>query len=304
MTSSPSSRPLIITDCLDVTFSPADCPYPDVNRLLLATGFLPLRTQAGGNTLYTTPQRRGTVKIDQRARFARISCSGAACEHLRHSDGWHEYLSILSESPHSVTRLDAALDISMDGADLVASMRSMHPREVSLGRKAIATSVILSTREDGRESGTWYAGYGSSAKATAKVYDKALQMLQRFGEVIPPRGRVEVTALKDYGATLRDAALPEAIFWHIASPALLTAPEGVPMWIPNTDGGWQSERREIVSAQVLKNRVENSGELDAFIELASSFEGGFDYLRHLLKNRVDALDPVAIAAKASKRAAA
>lgn len=304
MTSSPSSRPLIITDCLDVTFSPTDCPYPDVNRLLLATGFLPLRTQAGGNTLYTTPHRRGTVKIDQRARFARISCSGAACEHLRHSDGWHEYLSILSESPHSVTRLDAALDISMDGADLVASMRSMHPREVSLGRKAIATSVILSTREDGRESGTWYAGYGSSAKATAKVYDKALQMLQRFGEVIPPRGRVEVTALKDYGATLRDAALPEAIFWHIASPALLTAPEGVPMWIPNADGGWQSERRELVSAQVLKNRVENSGELDAFIELASSFEGGFDYLRHLLKNRVDALDPVAIAAKASKRAAA
>lgn len=62
------------------------------------------------------------------------------------------------------------------------------------------------------------------------------------------------------------------------------------MWIPNTDGGWQSERRELVSAQVLKNRVENSGELDAFIELASSFEGGMAYLRHLLNKRLTAAE--------------
>lgn len=290
MTSSANSRPLVITDCLDVTFSPTDCPYPDVNTLLLATGFVPLRTQAGGNTLYTTPQKRGTVKIDQRAKFARISCSGAACDHLRHSEGWLDYLSLLSESPHCVTRLDAALDLSVDGADLVDSMRSMHRGSVSLGRKAIKTSVILSLRDDGRESGTWYAGYGSSAKATAKVYDKALQMLQRFGELIPPRGRVEVTAHKGFGATLRDAAMPEAIFWHIASPALLAAPEGVPMWQPDNNGGWQSERRDFVPAQVLKNRIENSGELDAFIELASSFEGGLAYLRHLLNKRVSAAD--------------
>lgn len=290
MTSSASSRPLVITDCLDVTFSPTDCPYPALNTLFLATGFLPLRTQAGGNTLYTTPQKRGTIKIDQRSRFSRVSISGAACAHLRSSLGWDDCLFTLADSPHCVTRLDAALDISMDGADLVASMRSMHPRSVSLGRKAIGTSVILSTRDDGRESGTWYAGYGSSAKATAKVYDKALQMLQRFGEVIPPRGRVEVTAVKGFGATLRDAAMPEAIFWHIASPALLEAPEGVPMWQPDNDGGWQAERKIFVPAQVLKTRIENSGELDAFIELASSFEGGMAYLRHLLNKRVSAAE--------------
>lgn len=305
MTSSPSSNPQVITDALDVTFSPEDFPYPAINTLLLGTGFRPISTPAGGTPLYRTPCGRGTVKIDQRARFARVSCSGAACHHLRGSQAWLDYLSVLSESPHCVTRLDAALDLTIDGADLVDSMRKLHKDgTVSLGRKAIKTSVILSVREDGRESGTWYAGYGSSAKATAKVYDKALQMLQRFGEVIPPRGRVEVTAWKGYGATLRDAALPEAIFWHIASPALLQAPEGIPMWKPDTDGGWQVERRELVPAQVLRNRVENSGELDAFIELASSFEGGYDYLRHLLKSRVDSFDPVAVAAKAAAKARA
>lgn len=287
MTCSASSSLVVITDALDVTFSPSDFPYPGINALLLDTGFKPQGTQSGGTPLYRTPCGRGTVKIDQRARFARFSCSGAACHHLRMSGAWLDLLSILSESPHCVTRLDAALDLAMDGADLVHSLRKRHADgTVSLGRKAIKTSVILSVRDDGRESGTWYAGYGSSAKATAKAYDKALQMLQRFGEVIPPRGRVEVTAWKGYGATLRDAAMPEAIFWHIASPALLQAPEGVPMWQPDTDGGWQSERRELLPAQVLRNRVDNSGELDALLDLASSFQGGMELLRHLLNQRV------------------
>lgn len=277
----------VITDCLDVTFSPKDCPYPDVNTLLLDTGFKPLRTDRGDGSLYAAPGGQGTVKIDQRPRFARVSCSGAACRHLRFSRAWMDYLSVLSTSPHTVTRIDAALDLALDGADLVDSMRAMHAAgTVSLGRKAIRTSVILAVRDDGRESGTWYAGYGSKAKATAKVYDKALQMLQRFGEVIPPRGRVEVTAWKGFGATLRDAALPEAIFWHIASPALLKAPEGVPMWQPDTEGGWTAERRELVPAQVLKSRVESSAELDALIALAETFEGGLPYLRHLLNQRI------------------
>lgn len=288
MTSSPTSRPQVITDALDVTFSPEDFPYPDLNALLLSTGFKPTSTPAGGTPFYRTPCGRGTIKIDQRSRFARVSCSGAACHHLRKSEAWLDYLSILSGSPHCVTRIDAALDIAVDGADLVDSMRKMHPSSVSLGRKAIATSVILSVREDGRESGTWYAGYGSSAKATAKVYDKALQLLQRFGEVIPPRGRVEVTAIKGYGATLRDAAEPDAIFWHIASPALLQAPEGVPMWQPDTDGGWQTQRRELIPAEVLRNRVEHSGELEAMIELAKSFQGGLEFFRHLVNKRITA----------------
>jgi len=290
MTCSPSSPP-VFCDSLDVTFAPGDFPFPELNALLLDTGFVCLGSLVDSTRTYRSPDQRGTVRLEQRGTFSRASTSGSSCAHLRASGAWLDYLAILGSSPHSVTRLDAAIDLAMDGADLVDSMRSRYQDGfVSLGRKAIRTSVILGIRPDGRESGSWYAGYGSSAKATAKVYDKALQLLDRYGESVPPRARVEVTAKKGYGATLRDAALPDAIFWHIAAPALLKAPEGVPMWKPDTDGGWQSERRELVPAQVLTNRIENSAELDAFIALAQSFQGGMGLLRHLLNKRISAAE--------------
>lgn len=287
----PGTRPLIFVDGLDVTYAPDDFPFPDLNTLLLSAGFAVSPSFEDSGRLYRTPDQRGTVKLDQRSRFARASASGSACFHLRGCKLWDDYLMVLASSPHTVTKLDATLDLPMDGADLVDLMRKTYASgSVSLGRKAISTSVVLGVRADGRESGTWYAGYGSSAKATAKVYDKAKQLLDRYGEVVPPRARVEVTAKKGYGATLRDAAMPESIFWNIASPALLRAPEGVAMWTPDTDGGWQSERREFVPAQVLKNRIENSGELDALIALAQSFQGGMGVLRHLLNKRLTAAE--------------
>lgn len=282
-------NPVAFVDCLDVTYSPTDAPTPAVNTLLLSAGFNPAYSSAKGGDLYKSPDGRGVVKVDIRSRFVRISCSGAACAHLRSVGLWMDYLFALSTSPHCVTRLDVAVDLSVDGADLVDRMRVRHSSGfVSLGRKSISTSVILAVRPDGRETGTWYAGYGSSAKATAKVYDKSWQMLQRFQVAIPPLARVEVSARKGYGATLRDAALPDAIFWHIASPALLQAPEGIPMWKPNFDGGWQASVKEISPAEVLKRRVEDSAELQRLIDLACTFEGGTDYLRHLLNKRLTA----------------
>lgn len=276
----------VFVDCLDVTFAPTDIPAPQLNTLLLAAAFDPTYSKGGGK-LYRTPDKLGTVRIDITGKYGRISCSGASCRHLRKVGLWMDYLSILSSSPHCITRLDAALDLAMDGADLVERMRLRHPTgHVFLGRKSIKSSVILGIRADGRESGTWYAGYGSSAKATARVYDKAKQVLDRYGEVIPPRGRIEVTAWKDYGATLRDAALPEAIFWHIASPALISKPEGVPMWQANTDGGWQAPQKEINPAEVMRRRVEESAEIDRLIELAQTFSGGTSYLEHLIHKRM------------------
>ncbi|MNV73389.1 hypothetical protein D3C71_1665350 [compost metagenome] len=62
------------------------------------------------------------------------------------------------------------------------------------------------------------------------------------------------------------------------------------MWQPDTDGGWQTERRELTPAAVMKNRIEHSGELDALIELANSFSGGLALLRHLLNKRVSAAE--------------
>ncbi|MQU35481.1 hypothetical protein, partial [Pseudomonas helleri] len=227
----------VICDWLDVTFSPDEAPFPTVNRLLLDAGF---DAESSDRSTFVYRLGRATVMFGPSRGAMRASFSGSACAALRDHGSWSDLLSELSSVPHRVTRVDAALDLSIDGADMVALMRQRYPSgQVNLGRKAVNTSVVLSVRPDGRETGTWYAGRLTKARYTARVYDKAWEALQKRGEMLPPRTRIEVTAKGgDSGATLRDAAEPAALFWHLASPALLDAPEGYPVWTPNRDLGW------------------------------------------------------------------
>lgn len=280
--------PLIICDWLDVTFAPDDCPYPDLNLLLLGCGFLVTRDR-GGKRVYVTPnQYRGTVLVTHSKRFAKVSISGSSCAWLRATGTWLEALSILASSPHKVTRLDAALDVPLDAADVIDGLTKRYPGGfVNLSRKAQAVTRFLSVRADGRDSGTWYVGHKDDGRQSLRVYDKSLQMLQRHGEVIPTTTRYEVTASRDKGATLRDAESPAALFFSIAAPAVLHTPEGIPVWHPNDDTHWLSKPPSFTPAEVLKRRVECSTELDAFLMLADSMGAyGRDYLAGLLRTKL------------------
>ena len=203
----------VFCDWLDVTFAPSDCPYPELNRLLLDAGYAVLFSD-GSAFGYAPPEpAHGSLQVKHCSRWARVSVSGGACSHLQQAGLWMEFLSVLSSSPHKVTRLDAALDLAMDGADLVAAMRERYASGAcSLGRKSIPTSVMLNVRPDGRETGTWYAGHRTRARTTARVYDKAWEMLQKCGAELPPTARVEVTGREGTGVTLRDAAEPAGFF--------------------------------------------------------------------------------------------
>lgn len=283
------TKPLpIICDWLDVTFSPSEAPWPSVNRLLLDAGF---DAESADRSTFVYRLGRATVMFGPSRGALRASFSGSACAALRDHGTWSDLLSELSSVPHRVTRVDAALDLSVDGADLVDLMRKRYASgAVNLGRKAVQTSVVLSVRPDGRETGTWYAGRLTKARYTARVYDKAWEALQKRGELLPPRARVEVTAKGgDSGATLRDAAEPAALFWHLASPALLDAPEGIPLWTPNRDLGWVAPARHFDPAALLKRRVESSALLDALAVLADDLgPNGRDYLLGLLEKRIHA----------------
>lgn len=286
MTSSPT--PKIICDWLDVTFAPDDCPYPELNLLLLGAGFEVSRDQ-GGSKCYLPPSgARGMVHIVHASRFAKVSISGGACAALRDLRLFEQVLWILHSSPHKVTRLDAALDLPLDAAHVIAALCSRYPDgRVNLGRKALQVSRLVSVRADGLESGTYYVGHRTAARFTARVYDKSLEALEKRGEVLPTTTRFEVTARKDSGATLRDAGLPEAIFWHIAAPALLKRPEGIPVWSPNTDAAWAAPARVFDPAETLRRRVEGSAELDAFLAVAAAMgPSGPSYLMYLLSKRV------------------
>lgn len=279
----------IICDWLDVTFSPDCAPWPSINRILLDAGF---EAESADRASFTYRLGRGFVKFGPSRGSLRASFSGAACAALRDHGAWDDLLSELSSVPHRVTRVDAALDLSIDGADMVDLMRQRYPSgQVNLSRKAVATSLVLAVRpSDGRETGTWYAGRYSKARFTARVYDKAWQLLQKFGEIIPPRTRVEVTASGgDSGATLRDAAEPAALFWHLASPAILDAPEGAPVWTPNRDLGWVAPTKPFDPAALLKRRVESLAMLDALVLVADELgPNGRDYLLSLLEKRLRA----------------
>jgi hypothetical protein len=282
---------MVICDWLDVTYAPDNCPYPELNLLLLGAGFSLTRSQ-DAHRCYVPPSGRGMLKVTHAHRFAKVSMSGGCCASLRASGLWDEALFILGSSPHRVTRLDAALDVSLDAADVLDKLRRKYPAgEVFLSRKAQRVTEFTSIRADGRRSGTYYVGHKDKARQSIRVYDKSLQMLDVYGESIATTTRYEVTARKDYGATLRDAAVPESIFWHIAAPAILKAPKGVPVWTPNLDQVWTHKASTFTAYEVMRNRVENSPELDALLDLADSVGPcGRTMLLSLLAKRADVTD--------------
>lgn len=295
MTSLPKSSLPVICDFLDVTFAPDDCPYPELNLLLLGAGFEVSRDDGGAKCYLPPDGTRGLVKVIHASRFAKVSISGGACAALRKARLFEQVLWILHSSPHKVTRLDAALDLPIDAADVISALVARYPDgRVNLGRKALPVTRLVSTRADGRDSGTYYVGHRTAARFTARVYDKSLEAWEKRGEAIPVTTRFEVTARKDSGATLRDAGLPESIFWHIAAPALLKRPEGIPVWSPNLDAAWSAPVRVFDPAETLRRRIEGSAELDALLAVADAMGGsGRSYLLHLLSQRVK---PASVAA--------
>uniref|UniRef100_UPI001955A026 hypothetical protein n=1 Tax=Pseudomonas aeruginosa TaxID=287 RepID=UPI001955A026 len=189
-----TSLPASFCDWLDVTYSPVDCPYPELRLLLLGAGFEVSR-DTGGCVVFLPPTGRGVAKVTHASRFAKVSLSGGVCASLREARLWEEALSILGSSPHKVTRLDAAVDFPLDAADVISVLRGRYPSgSVNLGRKALPVKVMLAVRADGRESGTYYVGHRTAARHTLRVYDKALEMLEKYGQDLPPTTRVEVTA--------------------------------------------------------------------------------------------------------------
>lgn len=278
----------IICDWLDVTYAPDCAPWHPVNRILLDAGF---DAESSDRSTFVYRLDGAAVIFGPSRGSIRASFSGSACAALRKIGVWSDLLAELASVPHRVTRVDAALDLSIDGAQMVALMRQRYPSgQVNLCRKAVPASVVLAVRPDGLETGTWYAGRMTKARYTARVYDKAWEALQKRGEVLPPRTRIEVTAKGgDSGATLRDAAEPAALFWHLAAPAILDAPEGAPVWTPNRDLGWVAPNKPFDPAALLKRRVESFAMLDALAVLADELgPNGRGYLLGLLEKRLQA----------------
>lgn len=257
-------------DWLDVTYSPVDFPSEEVSMFLQSWSGASLREKTHNSACWTVGD--GLVRFDARRRYARISASGAALAHLRVLGVFEEYLITLASSAHKVTRLDAAVDLPLDGADVVSELRARYPTSCSLSRKGQRVSSLLSPRDsDGRETGTWYVGHRAKGEVTARVYDKAHEAWQKRGEKLPPTTRYEITVRKGYRPTLRDASAPDRIFWHFASPSLLQRPWDMPEWSSFEAYAWDHTPDELPPGAILKNRIETSPDLAAIVSLAKRY---------------------------------
>lgn len=271
----------VFCDWLDVT-TPPDREH----ALLSCLG--PLICAAGGSKLSDDlyDLGGGKVKMGIMRRVFRVSLSGSCVRVLQVQGLWETFLAELGEGPHRVTRLDAAVDLDVDGAASIAALQAAYPLGyVALSQRRIQVKEMLCVRPDGLKTGTWYAGHRSGAEVTCRVYDKAQEMLDKRHEAIPPRTRAELTVRK--GCTLRDAFEPERVFWHYMAPAIFERPSGVPEWSSGWAEGWTMEKIDILPAQRLKGLIERSPELAAIIELADSLgSGGRSMAIRLIEQRV------------------
>lgn len=165
-----------------------------------------------------------------------VSWSGSALRYLREASGYLPALSLMGQVPHRVSRMDVALDVLTAPADHLAALTAPG-LEVRLG-----TAVSPRRQYIGESGFTVYFG-ARRARVHARVYDKSAEAAARRSEVLPPTLRVELTFDARVGVSLRDAAAPQALFWHYAA-ALLPVPPHVPAWRPVDDdsrlGVWKA----------------------------------------------------------------
>ena len=269
MTCSSSS---VFCDWLNVTFRPDDSPIISLRAWLDGLLF-PVSFADPDAGIVCLRVGLGTLRIEQKKRFHLVSASGSVLGHLRDIGQFEEYLSLLALRPHKVTRLDAARDYSVDGPVFLRALEQRYPDDrVRLQRKALRVTRFYSCRaSDGLETGTWYAGDRSSARVTARVYDKQEEALEKRGEILPPTTRVELSFKKDHGCTLRDAAMPYSLFHQFASPTLVPKPADATEWAPHGEG-WESlPVAPTLPFALFERRVATSPEIDHLVALAEGF---------------------------------
>ena len=270
MISSPISEPF--ADWLDVTFPPESGVLDHVHMFFDAL-LCPVAWESEDRVCIDA--EGGKVFLDRSKRFCRVSVSGGVLKFLRSVGQFHDLLSVMGSEPHKVTRLDVACDYAVDTPRVLDWLDTKYPDDrVQLQRKAIKVTRLLSRREDGELTGTWYAGHRSNARVTARVYDKQHEALEQRGETLPPRTRVELTFRKDHGCTLRDAAMPVSLYYQFASPALVERPVDAPEWVSHAEG-WEGTPPDTkLPYEVFKRRLETSPELARLAELANQMGPG------------------------------
>ncbi len=290
--------PPVFADAVQITFDRAD--WRPVRDLLL-----PLLDTLGCETRVDRPADEaglwraptgGSLKTERYGGVVALGASGQFLAHLRAHDLLNTYLATLGTVPHKVTRLDATMDVDVDAPPVLHRLvkRARTGDGLQLTRKRILSAhvtTMLSTRLDGRLSGTAYMG-SKTAPVRLCLYDKQKERVDAGVLDAAPCLRYELR-LRNGLPTLRDVSAPASIFWHHMR-TVLRRPAGVPEWTPALDA-FRPERVPLDADYRLRRRVEGSPDIAALVALADSLPGG----RARLHAEIDWAYPVTSCAEAA-----
>lgn len=267
------SRSDVFCDWLDVTCSPNETFAYELELFMAVHGYpVTFYDRKTGHKVFRVGS--GTLKLERKEKFERASASGAVVHEFRSKGIFRDYVNLVGSVPHKVTRLDAALDVYTDAPPVLRALETRYPDDrFRFGRKALKVTRLYSAREsDQALTGTWYVGHRSSARVTARVYDKAQEALDKRAERLEPTTRYELTFAKDYGCSLFDVLNPRSLFYSHAAERLLPSDGYYEPWESRGCVPWTSEPRDtMMTLQRFESRVAASPDLAELVRLSTRF---------------------------------
>lgn len=235
-------------------------------------------------------ERHGLLRYSERNQVGIVSVSGYMLSALRTRSMLFDYLSAISSNgPYKVTHVDVARDEECDAPERLALLYSrLRIAGAMLTRKRTSPAEIttmFSRGVDGRDTGSIMLGDRRSQETTAIVYDRQHDA-RRKGKPDPgPLLRTEIRTGMD-GLTLKDAACPEPLFWHIASPTFGERPADVAEWQAWGEGFVLPVSQVDLMAS-LRRLVDGSRDLERMMALADKLPGnGLQALEVLVAQRL------------------
>ena len=222
-----------------------------------------------------TPSGKGVLKITKYGSVYRVSISGGMLTFFRNQGYYTDLILWMSETPHHITRFDAALDVFTPAPSVLRSLtRKYKAKGVKLGQRALPVTTMFSYNDSEELTGTFYAGHRTRADVTARVYDKQFEASQKSGDILPPTTRYEITVRGDRSKKspcLRDLHDPTSIFYQFASPAFLKVPGGVSPWEPVNEFTFKPSVADTKTAYEMASRlIDESGLLETLARHAAS----------------------------------
>lgn len=278
-------------DYLNITV-PKD--YGDLVMRALSPYLDTLGTSEVSDGLYSLPDKGGTFKFHARGKVYIMGHSGGFLAALRSQGLFNQFLTEYAEFPHRISMLHATADFRVDSPAVIQQFKALgQSGEFALTRKRVESKYVhalLSLDAEGRETGTVYFGNRKNSDVWAKVYDKRHERLSKGAKDCGALLRVEVAVQSDVGATLRDASVPELLFFHFAGKSMVSTPSNMRAWVPYAEGyDLPSHNEQLTGIQRLKGVLEFSNDIGRLIKIARleyGYEGG-TVLAGLIKKRFD-----------------